>query len=46
MCLSPDGETLVSGSGDNSLRFWKLFPTIDDAKNYWNSDTNSTIGPP
>jgi len=25
MALSPDGETVVSASGDETLRFWKLF---------------------
>lgn len=24
--ISPDGETVVSGSGDNTMRFWKCFP--------------------
>lgn len=26
MALSPDGENIVTGSGDETLRFWKLFP--------------------
>jgi len=25
MALSPDGETCVSGAGDETLRFWKIF---------------------
>ena len=26
LALSPDGETIVSGAGDETLRFWKVFP--------------------
>lgn len=26
-CLSPSGETLVTGGGDETLKFWRLFPT-------------------
>jgi cell division cycle 20-like protein 1, cofactor of APC complex len=26
MCMSPDGESIVTGSGDETLRFWKIFP--------------------
>lgn len=26
MAISPDGENVVTGSGDETLRFWKLFP--------------------
>ena len=24
--LSPDGQNIVTGAGDESLRFWNLFP--------------------
>lgn len=27
LALSPDGENVVTGSGDETLRFWKLFPS-------------------
>lgn len=27
LAASPDGETLVSGAGDETLRFWKIFPS-------------------
>lgn len=25
MCLSPDGETVASAAGDETLRFWHCF---------------------
>jgi cell division cycle 20-like protein 1 (cofactor of APC complex) len=24
--MSPDGETIVTGAGDETLRFWNIFP--------------------
>ena len=26
MAMSPDGESIVTGAGDETLRFWKVFP--------------------
>lgn len=26
LAMSPDGENIVTGAGDETLRFWKLFP--------------------
>lgn len=26
LAMSPDGQTVVSGAGDETLRFWKMFP--------------------
>lgn len=26
LAQSPDGETIVTGAGDETLRFWKIFP--------------------
>jgi cell division cycle 20-like protein 1 (cofactor of APC complex) len=28
LAMSPDGETIVTGAGDETLRFWKVFPKI------------------
>lgn len=28
MALSPDGSTVVSAAGDQTLRFWKVFPEL------------------
>jgi cell division cycle 20-like protein 1 (cofactor of APC complex) len=27
--MSPDGETIVTGAGDETLRFWNVFPKRD-----------------
>lgn len=29
LAMSPDGETCVTGAGDETLRFWKLFPKMN-----------------
>lgn len=26
LSMSPDGQTLVTGAGDETLRFWNVFP--------------------
>ena len=26
LSISPDGQTLVTGAGDETLRFWNVFP--------------------
>jgi cell division cycle 20-like protein 1 (cofactor of APC complex) len=26
MAISPDGQTIVTGAGDETLRFWNVFP--------------------
>ncbi|KIY46115.1 WD40 repeat-like protein [Fistulina hepatica ATCC 64428] len=33
LAMSPDGETIVTGAGDETLRFWNAFPKreVDDA---------------
>lgn len=25
--MSPDGQTIVTGAGDETLRFWSVFPS-------------------
>ena len=29
LSMSPDGESIVTGAGDETLRFWNLFPGAD-----------------
>ncbi|KAH7099859.1 WD40 repeat-like protein [Auriculariales sp. MPI-PUGE-AT-0066] len=31
LAMSPDGETIVSGAGDETLRFWTAFPKKNEA---------------
>lgn len=33
MAMSPDGSTVVSAAGDETLRFWKIFDLSDVSKN-------------
>jgi cell division cycle 20-like protein 1 (cofactor of APC complex) len=30
--MSPDSETIVTGAGDDTLRFWKVFPKLGTSK--------------
>jgi cell division cycle 20-like protein 1, cofactor of APC complex len=32
LAMSPDGETIVTGAGDETLRFWKVFPPAEGTK--------------
>jgi cell division cycle 20-like protein 1 (cofactor of APC complex) len=32
LAMSPDGSTIVTGAGDETLRFWKTFPSIASPK--------------
>ena len=35
LAMSPDGESVVTGAGDETLRFWNLFPeTLSKAGNW------------
>ena len=43
LAQSPDGETVVSGAGDERLRFWKLWPKQKKAVS---SKTTSSIRAP
>ncbi len=27
LAMSPDGSSIVTGAGDETLRFWKVFPS-------------------
>jgi len=30
LAMSPDGSTIVTGAGDETLRFWNIFPNQGD----------------
>lgn len=32
LAMSPDGETIVTGAGDETLRFWNAFPKRDSSE--------------
>lgn len=32
LAMSPDGETIVTGAGDETLRFWNAFPKKEDGE--------------
>jgi cell division cycle 20-like protein 1, cofactor of APC complex len=42
MDLSPDKETIVTGAGDETLRFWKLFPAAEN-ENYTTSSVSLSL---
>ncbi len=31
LAMSPDGKTIVTGAGDETLRFWSMFPKSDES---------------
>ncbi|EJD40347.1 putative subunit of the anaphase promoting complex [Auricularia subglabra TFB-10046 SS5] len=43
LAMSPDGATIVSGAGDETLRFWTVFPQIKNASG--NKKASSAITP-
>ena len=32
LAMSPDGETIVTGAGDETLRFWNAFPKRSESE--------------
>lgn len=32
LAMSADGSTIVTGAGDETLRFWNLFPSKNDGQ--------------
>lgn len=30
LAMSPDGRTIVTGAGDETLRFWNVFPAKEN----------------
>jgi cell division cycle 20-like protein 1 (cofactor of APC complex) len=39
LAMSPDGENIVSGAGDETLRFWNIFPK----SNFSNGQRSSVL---
>ena len=34
LSMSPDGQNVVTGAGDETLRFWNMFPSNKKEKNF------------
>jgi cell division cycle 20-like protein 1 (cofactor of APC complex) len=46
LAMSPDAETVVTGAGDETLRFWKLFPKLNKGvNNGYNGQDSITLDP-
>lgn len=43
LAISPDGQNIVTGAGDESLRFWNVFPPIKN--NNLDKPNGSTLFP-
>jgi cell division cycle 20-like protein 1 (cofactor of APC complex) len=43
LSLSPDGQTIVTGAGDETLRFWNVFPPSEAKSNTLFGCSNSTF---
>ena len=37
LSMSPDGQNVVTGAGDETLRFWNMFPSNKREKNMGSS---------
>jgi len=33
LAMSPEGDTIVTGAGDETLRFWNAFPSVKNRGN-------------
>ncbi|KAK4684298.1 cell division cycle 20-like protein 1, cofactor of APC complex, partial [Tremellales sp. Uapishka_1] len=43
LAMSPDGQTIVTGAGDETLRFWNAFPKGKGEKNIGGKEDNSAL---
>ena len=43
LAMSPDGESIVTGAGDETLRFWKVFPKTAKLKKLGSQIENSAF---
>jgi cell division cycle 20-like protein 1 (cofactor of APC complex) len=39
--MSPDGSTIVTGAGDETLRFWNIFPSRSEKSKKTSSILNT-----
>ena len=40
LAMSPDGTTIVTGAGDETLRFWNVFPSRNELDEQSKSQLN------
>jgi len=43
LTMSPDGSTIVTGAGDETLRFWNVFPSSKNKLNPGSLLTSDTV---
>ena len=43
LAISPDGQTIVTGAGDETLRFWNVFPGMKSPVSGAGDNTVSTL---
>ncbi|CAN7016433.1 unnamed protein product [Brassica rapa subsp. trilocularis] len=44
VAVSPDGQTIVTGAGDETVRFWNVFPSMKTQNEALRSDQRSGFG--
>lgn len=44
LAMSPDGQTIVTGAGDETLRFWNAFPSAKSSGNRWTAGSSGGLG--
>ena len=40
LAMSPDSETIVTGAGDETLRFWKVFPKNKNVRSFSQNESS------
>ena len=43
LSMSPDGSNIVTGAGDETLRFWNLFPSLKREGSMGNAGQRSSL---
>lgn len=43
LAMNPSGETIVTGAGDETLRFWNVFPSARQSSNLNANMFNSMV---
>jgi cell division cycle 20-like protein 1 (cofactor of APC complex) len=43
LAMNPEGSTIVTGAGDETLRFWNIFPAKDTTTKSLSKSTKSQL---